>query len=413
MHQTPTRLTPRFRRFLLIRLISLLGSAMTPAALALAVLTASHRLGDLGFVLAAQLLPHLALLVIGGVVGDRCRRRIVLMAANFGAGLTQAAVAAVLLTGHYSLSVVACLELANGALEAFAAPALRAIVPELVGAGALQRANSLLTGTKNATKIAGPMVAGILVATVGGGWAIAVDAATFLVAAALLSGMSLDAAMPTARTGGVLADLRDGWRAFRGTQWVWVTTLSFFLINLCVTGVWQILGPALTGSRDGAFAWGLVLGIRAVGLLAMTALMFRYTLRHLLRAGQLAGACGGCALLALGLHADLPWLLACAFIAGMGFTAVAVAWEVSVQQHIPRDLLSRVGAYSDLLSYTAIPIGQLLVAPAATWWGADHVALGSGIAFAAAALAPLLSPAVRNLRTHPTPTTVAGGRLTW
>ena len=130
----PSRLSvlaPPFRGFFLGRLVSLLGSAMTPVALAFAVLGASGRPGDLGVILACQITPQLALLLVGGAAGDRYSRRKVLVAANLGAGLTQGGVA-VLLSGHYSLPLIAALEVGNGVMEAFASPALRGIVPDLV-----------------------------------------------------------------------------------------------------------------------------------------------------------------------------------------------------------------------------------------------------------------------------------------
>ncbi|MVU82030.1 MFS transporter [Nocardia sp. ET3-3] len=388
---------PLFRRFLVIRAVSLAGSAMTPVALALAVLDTSGRPGDLGIVLAAQVIPHIGLLLVGGVVADRVSRRAVLLGANLVQGVTQGAVAGVLISGHYGLLVIAGLELVNGAAGAFAGPALRGIVPELVAEAALQRANSLLAGTRNATKILGPTLAGVLVATVGGGWAIAVDAASFLVAAALLAGLRLDRGSRISRGPGLWPELRAGWRTFRGIRWVWVTTVAFCLINLLYTGIWQILGPALTRQRSGDAAWGLVLGVRAVGLLVMSALMYRFAFRYLLRAGQLLGVFGGFGLLALGFGAGLPTVLGCAFVAGMGFTALDIAWEVSVQQHVPRAMLSRVSAYGDLLSYIAIPAGQLAVGPLSGRFGAYPVALAGGIAFALASLVPLLVPDVRNL----------------
>ncbi|MFE3224620.1 MFS transporter [Nocardia sp. NPDC059228] len=390
------RLSPPFRRFLLIRAISLAGSAMTPVALALAVLGVSGRPGDLGIVLAAQVIPQIGLLLVGGVAADRWSRRAVLVGANLCAGVTQAGVAAVLIGGHYSLPVIAGLELLNGAANAFAAPALRGIVPELVADDALQRANSLLAGTRNAAKILGPTVAGVLVATVGGGWAIAVDAASFLVAATLLTRLRL-APATTPPGAGLWRELRAGWRTFRGIRWVWMITVSFCLINLLYAGVWQILGPALTQQRAGDAAWGLVLGVRALGLLAMSALMYRLTFRYLLRAGQLLGVFGGFGLLALGFGAGLPMLLGCAFLAGVGFTALDIASEVSLQQHVPRDMLSRVTAYGDLLSYAAIPAGQLMVGPLAARFGASPVTLVGGFAFAAVSLGPLLVAEVRDL----------------
>jgi MFS family permease len=394
-------LAPPFRGFFLGRLVSLLGSAMTPAALALAVLQASGRPDDLGIVLAAQLLPNLALLLVGGVVADRLPRRAVLVAANLGAGLTQGAVAAVLVTGHYNLPLLAGIELVNGALQAFTTPALRGIVPELVAAADLQRANAAVAVAANTAKILGPTTAGLLSATVGGGWAVALDALSFLAAAVLLARLRLTTPPAATTRQSLLADLRDGWRAFRGITWVWTTTLSFCVINLVNVGTWQILGPLLTTQRSGQAAWGLVLSARAAGLLVMSVALGRLALRRPLRAGQWAGALGGLGLIAVGLGLPAPWVMGCAFTAGLGFTALGVTWDTSVQQHVPRVALSRVGAYSDLLSYAAIPVGELLVGPAAQHWGGAAVALCCGLTFAAAALVPLAVREVRDLPAAP------------
>jgi MFS family permease len=369
---------------------------MAPVALAFAVLDASGRPSDLGIVLACQMVPQLALLLVGGAVADRLPRRSVLVVSNLGAGLTQGAVALVLLSGHYALPLVAGLTLANGALEAFTSPALRGIVPEVVVAENLQRANSVLASTQNASRILGPTVAGLIVVAAGAGWAIALDALSFLAAAGFLARLQLSARVP-ARGGNLLADIRDGWREFRGIGWVWRVAVSFCVINLVNTGAWQILGPTLTKQRSGEATWGVVLSVRAGGLLLMSVVMYRLVLRHPLLTGRIASAFGACSLLALGLGLAAPWLLALAFVGGLGFAMSGITWETSLQQHVARDVLSRVASIDDLLSFAAIPIGQLLVGPAAARWGATSVALWCGIAFAAAALAPLASRSVRDL----------------
>jgi MFS family permease len=389
-------LAPPFRGFFFGRLVSLLGSAMAPVALAFAVLDASGRAGDLGVVLAAQIVPHVVLLLVGGAVADRFPRRAVLVVANLGAGLTQGCVAAVLLTDHYNLPLVAGLELANGALEAFASPALRGIVPELVAAESLQRANAVLASTSNAARIFGPTAAGLIAAAFGGGWAIALDALSFLAAGALLNRLRLATPVPASRRH-LLVDIRDGWREFRSIPWVWSIALSACVINLVNVGPWQILGPTLTKERSGEAAWGLVLSVRAAGMLIMSLLMYRLVLRRPLRAGRLAGALSALALLALGCGADAPILMACAFVAALGFTVAAITWETTLQQHVPRAVLSRVSSYGDLLSYAAIPVGQVLVGPAASRWGGANVALWCAIAYACAALAPLAVRSVRDL----------------
>jgi MFS family permease len=309
-------------------------------------------------------------------------------------------VAVVLLTGHYSLPLLAGIELLNGALQAFTAPAQRGIVPELVAPQDLQRANTAVAAAANGAKILGPTVAGLVAATVGGGWAIAADALSFLVAATLLARLRLDRRPAVATRQGLLADLRDGWRVFRGIRWVWTTTVAFFVINLVNPGPWQILGPLLTTEHSGQATWGLVLSARAVGLLAMSVVLGRIAVRRPLRTGHLAGAAGGLGLVGLGLGLPAPWLMACAFVAGLGFTTLGVTSDTAMQHHVPHAVLSRVGAYGDLLSYAAIPAGQLLVGPAVAHWGGAPVALCCGLAFAVASLAPLGVRDVRELPAH-------------
>ncbi|HEY0536017.1 MAG TPA: MFS transporter [Actinoplanes sp.] len=385
-----------FRLFFAGRLISLLGSAMTPVALAFAVLDASRRPTDLGVVLACQIVPQLALLLIGGVAADRFPRRLVLLGSHLGAGVTQAAVATVIVTGHYHLALVATLAAGNGVAEAFASPALRGIVPELVPPGSVQRANATLAAARNACKIAGPAVSGLLVVTIGAGWSIALDAASFFLAAALLARLRLGAVV-VERHRNLGRDLRAGWTVFRGLPWLAAGALSFGMLNLVNVGPWNILGPSLTKARSGEAAWGVVLSVRAAGLLLMSVLLVRLTFRHPLRAGSLFGVVAALPLLALGMGASLPVLLAAVFVGALGFTLTDITWETTLQTHVPREALSRVASIDDLISYAAIPLGQLLTGPFAALIGARRVALVAGIGYAVSKLAPLSLRAVRDL----------------
>ncbi|MFE3455219.1 MFS transporter [Nonomuraea sp. NPDC059194] len=397
MRSTLMRLTD-FRWFLSAQVVSLLGTSMAPVALAFGVLDASGSTSDLGVVLTVHMVPLLAFLLVGGAVADRLPRRTVLVAAHLGSALTQGGVAALLLTGRYALLPVAALGFLGGILAAFTTPALRSIVPQLVPGDRIRQANALLASARNTTKILGPSLSGITVAATGGGPAIAFDALTYLLAAGFLTRLSLTAAPTAPRPSSrMLADIRDGWTEFRRIRWVWTVSLCFCVINLVQVGAWQILGPVLTRQLSGEETWGFVLSARGVGMLVMSTLMYRLVVRHLLRLGQLMSALGALPLLALGAQLHDSWLIAAAFVAGLGSSAAAVGWETSLQEHVPAHVLSRVSSSDDLLSYIAIPIGQLGVGLLADRFGGFQVAATAGIIYAAAAVLPLTSAAVRRL----------------
>lgn len=396
---TPIRrlLTGRFGWFFAGRTVDLAGSSMTTVALALAVLQASGRAGDLGIVLAANMIPTLVLLLVGGAVADRVSRRSLLIAANLASAATMAAMAAILIADHYDLIAIAGLSLVNGAVSAFTSPALRGIVPELVEHQDLQRANALLASTNNTVRIVAPTVASIVVATAGGGWALALDALTYALAAVAFTRIP-GGSRPPATDQALWRDLVEGWSVFRSRRWVVLMAMSFALINAFNVGPWNVLGPMIVSQRSGAMGWGTVLSVRAIGLLVMSVLAIKIVLRHPLRDGRIWGTLAALPLLALGLSGE-AWIVAlAAFIGGLGFTVAAITWETALQASVPTTSLSRVAAYDDLLSYLAIPISQLAVGHLAQAYGARQVSIACGIAYIAACLLPLASRELRNIR---------------
>ncbi|WP_275292101.1 MFS transporter [Amycolatopsis sp. La24] len=388
-----------FAVFYLGRLVSLLGSAMTPVALAFAVLGSSRSPTDLGVVLAAGIVPRLAFLLVGGAVGDRFPRNRVLRLSNLGAGAAQLVAAAILLTGNYSLAALAGTEFLGGVCTAFTTPVLRGIVPQIVPAESLRQANSLLATGRNLTKVAGPAVAGVLVSTVGGGWAIAADGVSFVLAALLYQAITLPPAEHS-EPDSVLHSVRTGWRQFWRIPWLWRVVSAFTVYNIVFTGGWLVLGPGIAQDTIGAAGWGVVLSVRAVGALLSGLVMYRLAPRRLLPLGLASAALTVLPLLALGLHAGFAVLAGSTFAAGFCAGVMGVAWDTTMQENIPGHLLSRMAAFDDFGSYAGIPLGELLAGPLGAAFGAPQVVLVGGIVIAVAALSPLRSPAVRALR-HP------------
>jgi MFS family permease len=393
---TPVRrlLHGRFGWFFAGRTIDMFGSSMTTVALSLAVLQASGRATDLGVVLAANIVPMLALLLVGGVLADRVSRRLLLIAANTVSAAAIGGVAVTLLTGRYQLPMIVALSLVAGAAGAFASPALRGIVPELVADTDLQRANALLAGSGHAVRTIAPTAAGLLTATAGGGWALAVDAGSYLLAAALFLRLPAGGRTPAAAPA-MGRELLAGWRIFRSLRWVVVASVSFAVVNAVNVGPWNVLGPMLVSDQGGPLGWGAVLSVRAAGLLLMSVVAVRLVFRRPLRTGRLFGVLPALPLLALGFSGE-PWIVAAAaFLGGLGFTISAITWDTALQTRVPRDALSRVSAFDDLFSFIAIPLSQVATAPLAAALGAGRLALLCGVAYLIAALVPLLSRVTR------------------
>ena len=387
----------QFRWFFAGRLVSMTGSSMVWVALTFAILEASDRTSDLSIVVASYTIPLAGFQLFGGAIADRFSRSAVLVATHLGSALTQATSALLLLTGNYHLAVLAALSAVNGTMQALSGPALIGIVPDLVDRGLIQRANALLGATRNATRIVGPSLAGLVVAGAGGGWAVAVDAFAYLVAALCLSRLRLPAPVRAAGAS-MLRDLREGWQAFRSRTWVWAGSSSFALINLVHAGVWGVLGPVIAEDTIGAASWGVVLSAMAAGFLVSSIVMYRVTFTHLLGVGQAFLVLGGLPLVLLGLGVPTPVLVAGAFLAGAGTGVYGIAYETSFQEHIPGESLSRVGSIDSMASLVTVPLGQLAVIPVAAAFGDAQVAVAGGIFFGAVALAMLAVRPIRTLR---------------
>lgn len=344
------------------------------------------------------MIPTLVLLLIGGTVADRFSRRTLLITLNIFSTLSAAAMGLLLLTGHYRLSIFVLLAILNGAISAFSFPALRGIVPELVDDPRdLQRANAWQATSLNAVRILAPSIGGLLVATIGGGWALIIDAATYLAAALLFIRIPARSRLPAGRRAPLWRDLGQGWRMYWSMKWVVIMTVAFAALNALNVGPWNVLGPTIVSGHDGALGWSTVLSVRAIGLLVTSIVSIKINWRHPLRTGLLAGSLSSLPLLCLGLSGRW-WIVAiAAFIGGIGFAVNGVTWETTLQLRVPRQALSRVTSYDDLLAYIAIPLSQLAVGPLAAAHGAARIAGFCGFGYLVAALLPLLNSTIRHL----------------
>lgn len=392
---------PVFAWFFAARTTQLLGSTMGTIALTFAVLEMTDSPVALGQVLAAKTVPLVLFLLYGGVLADRFPRAAVIQVSNVTAGLSGAVLAWLFISGHGEMWSVLILTGINGIASAAAFPALQAVIPQLVPRHELQSANALMSMSRNALTILGPTVGALLVVTIGPGWALAVDALTFLVSSALLIPIRLPAADRRPGRQSTLQELLAGWDYFRRTTWLWLVVVAFGLLNMIQAGAWFTLGPAVAERTIGEQGWGLVLSAESAGLLLTSVVLLRVPLRRPLFWGMLGASLMGVPLIILGAEPHLIALVAAAFLAGAGLEVFGLGWSLTMQEHVPESMLSRAYSYDALGSFIAMPLGQLAFGPLGAQLGLRDLLIISGIGYLSIALLTLVSGSVRNLQRIP------------
>lgn len=386
-----------FRWLTVGRTISLVGNGMAPVALAFAVLDLTGSVADLGVVVAARSTAQVVLLLAGGVLADRLPRAAVLQGSSLGAGISQAVVASLVLTGTASVPLLAALSAANGALGAVFRPASSALTPQTVPADLLRAANAMTGMANNLAMIVGGSTAGVVIAVIGPGWAIAMDALSFVLAAFCYTRVRVP--LPAREPSHVLADLREGWTEFAGRTWIWVIVLQFLFFNAIEAGALNVLGPAIADATFGRTGWGLALAAETVGALAGGVLAARWQPRRALFYGVALVTLETLPLIALAVAPGAVIMIVTLALTGFTMEQAGLAWDVSLQENIPTDRLARVYSYDALGSFVAIPLGQIVAGPVAAAVGAQVALLAGAALIVVVTLGALASRSVRTVET--------------
>lgn len=346
---------------------SMIGAQMAGIALVFAVLGSGGSPTEVGLVLTARILPLVLFMLGGGVIGDRFSRRHVMIGADSARCLAQAALAGYFAAGVSQLGLLLALAALTGISEALFEPSLEGMVPALAPSGRLQDANALIGLARSIAAVAGPALAGVLVALSGPVTVLVVGAVGYGASVLALACLRFPRKELQPPTESLLGLLRSGWTTFRSRTWLWVITAQFAMFNLLVWAPFLVLGPAasLTG-YGGASAWGTIMACYGAGsILAGLAILGRTPPRRplvvtsIVTIGWVAPSAG------LALHAPLIMVAAGAVVAGVASATFGALWSTAVQQRIPAESLSRVQSYVAFGAFALGPVGLAAAGPVA------------------------------------------------
>ncbi len=393
---------PGFTKLISARLISNFGNGFMPIALSFGILALpGGSASDVSLVLGVQLAPTIAFMIFGGVAGDRFKRNQIVGGSDIIGCLFVFLSAASFIFGFTTIALLCFTGFFFGVLNAFWWPAFSGMLPEILPKEQLQKGNAINGLLSNFGYVAGSLVAGILVATFGAGWAILIDGISFLIAGILVWTINLKpiTAGSNDKPPAMWRELREGLQEFISRKWVVVVVIAFSFINLAYEATLGVLGPIATKEHNGGpKEWSWVIAAITLGMIVGGVLALKIHLSRPLLVGILPEIFVGLWIFIIGVPNQLVATLLLAFATGISIEIFYVAWSTSMQQHIPSESYSRVISYDALGSYALAPIGLVVIGPIIEAIGVAQTSRLLAIMTVIAVVTPLAFREVRNLR---------------
>ncbi|MFI8961572.1 MFS transporter [Streptomyces sp. NPDC053493] len=384
-----------FRLFFVARAVAVLGEGMVPVAFAAGLIGAGHSGASVGYALGLWTAAFAVFVLFGGVLADRFTARRMMIVADLVRLPGALLLAFTFALGSPPLWAVYVLSAVSGIGAALFQPGVASTIPRI--APDVQRANAVLRVVEALMTMAGPALAGLLVALWNAGAAFAVNAVTFAVSAVCFLLLRI-APVPSddVRRGSLFSEMALGWREFASRSWLWGVIAIWTVYGLTVAGPMVPLTASLVTEDHGSATYGVLMAAGGAGSAAGGLLALRLRPVRPLAAGAVALLGLPVNLLLLGTGAPVPLLYAGQFLGGAAFAFWLVMWSTSVQTHVPQDALNRMHAYDVAGSLLMMGVGRALSGPVADAAGTERVLL-VGAAIALLVVAALL--AVRPIRT--------------
>ncbi|MFD3677083.1 MFS transporter [Streptomyces sp. NPDC058613] len=359
---------PTMGRFLAIatgQQLSMIGSALTEFALPIWVYLQTGSLFQLGLLAAFGLVPGIVVAPLAGAIVDRGDRRRVMLWGDVAAGLTQAALLVLYLSG--SLETWHCyvmISLLSTAL-AFQRVAWGSAVPQLVPKRFLGRANGVVQMAFGLAQFLVPLIAVGILHVIGLGGILVFDVVSYLIATGVTLAVRFPDAMAATRRESVGAEIRAGFQRALGNRYFRAMLFWFAVLNIFLSPLFLLVTPlVLSFSSTASAGWvSTAAGLGAV-LGGLTLLVWGGPRRMRLRGVLLATLGLAAACVVTGLRPSVTVVAVGAFGMTYGLALLNGIYATVVQTKVPMRFHGRVIAVNTMVAWSTLPIGFALVAPA-------------------------------------------------
>ena len=360
-----------------------------------------HKASAVGLVMALQFGPQFLLLPWTGFAADHLDQRKLLIATQAAMGILALALGLLTVTGMVQLWHVYIFAFLSGSAAAFDAPVRQTFVAELVGDADLANAVALNSTSFNGARMVGPAVAGLIIASVGTGWAFLINGASFLAVLVSLALLRVSELHPRQRAVRAKGSFTEGFRYAWHRRDLRVTLIMLFLIGTFGLNFPIFISTMAVGVfHSGADSFGLLSSAMAVGTVSgalISAGRDRPRFETLLGAAALFRV--GCA---LGGIAPTYWTFAAALVL-IGVAALSFTNTTNSLMQLSTEpaMRGRVMALRVGVALGGTPIGAPIVGAVADHFGprwAMGVGALSGLAASLVAVYVMTRPEKRPLQ---------------
>jgi len=375
-----------FRLFFMGQGISQIGNWLTLIAQTLLVLDLTGDGVAVGLLVACQFGPVLVLGAWAGLVADRSDKRRLLFIVQLGAMAQSFVLAGLAFMDEPPLAAIYVVASFGGLCMAFDNPARRAFVVEMVPEDMVHNAVSLNSAMMTSSRVIGPALGGLLITTVGYGWAFALDGISYIAVLVGLWLMHTDELRPSTPAPRGKGQVREGLRYVRHTPVLFVPLVMMVFVGTLAFN-FQVTLPLLVTRTFERSKVAFTVLFSVISLGSLVGALWTARRRTIGVADVIRASFGfGLALLAIAMAPTAVWAFPLGLVLGMTSIGFLTASTAIVQTEAAPEMRGRVLALQAMVFLGSTPIGGPIVGAIAEYVGPRWaVAVGGVAALAAAA----------------------------
>lgn len=327
------------------------------------IISGSGSASSLGIVLIAATVPRIAMMIFGGIVADRYKKTTIMFCTNFGQAVLLLLLFILVKNGGLSITVLLLIAAGFGMLDAFFGPASSSMIPKIVEKSQLQRANALFQGVDQVSFVAGPIIAGALMETIGvsGSYFVAMILA-LLSALIIYPRLIKEDPVALQKKQKPLKEMKEGLAYIRNSRFLMTGLAVLITLNFFVFGTLHIAIPFLVESYGGSpLNLSYMEASLGIGLVAGTGVLSSVLVKRKGRT-SLFGLLGALiAYVVFALVPNLTLLTMVVFFIGFSMSFVFIPFFTAAQEQAENYIMGRVMSIIFLAMNGFDPISYALV----------------------------------------------------